>query len=115
VRHNRRRRYRHPKADYRTPTLLRGGVDEWGQTTNNWQDAGELPEAIFAPGASGEDQMLSEASTHRAQLFWDEHVDIRSDERVRLPEPTGSDSVWSVVGRPNHWRLGTVVNLEWSS
>lgn len=93
------------------PALLTGAKDSWGQPIPGEWDESPLPSALFAPGVSSEDGMLSEATEHRAQLFFHENVPVESTQRVRIP---GAGD-WMVVGRPNHWPMGTVLTLEVAS
>lgn len=110
-RHNVRQQYKHPDRYYVTPALLTGVRDAWGQTVPGQWDESELPEALFAPGVSSEDGMLSEAVEHRAQLLFHERVPVGSTRRVRIP----GQGDWMVVGHPGHWPKGTVLTLERAS
>ncbi|GAB3192151.1 hypothetical protein GCM10027061_21610 [Nesterenkonia suensis] len=108
MRHNVRRRFLRPGRDYVKPSRLVGARDAWGQPVPGQWDESPLPEALFAPGASSEETMLSDVTEHKARLFFHEYVPVDSSDRIRIP----GHGDWAVVGRPNHWRMGTVLMLE---
>lgn len=86
--------------------------DGWGQPVPGEWEREALPRALFAPGASTEDAMLSQAVEHRAQLFFGQYVEVASTDRIEVPLPSGEVSAWEIVGHPNHWPMGTVLTLE---
>ena len=106
-RHNRRRQYRQHKSKYITPVRATQARDQWDTPIPGQWTREDLPEALFAPGVSSEDGMLSEAVEHRAQIFFHEYVPVESTDRIEIPDH-GS---WQVVGHPNHWPMGTVLTL----
>lgn len=111
-RHHRRRRRRQHSDKYVTPTLLGDQKrDGWGQPIPGEWERTELPEALFAPGTSSEDGMLSEATEHRGQLIFHQYVAAGTTDRVEVPLPGGEASEWEIVGYPNHWPSGTVLTL----
>ena len=100
-----------PGSWYVSPFLLTAARDAYGQPVpGEWAEE-PLPDAMFAPGVSSEDGMLSEATEHNAQLFFHERVPVESDHRVRV----SGEGDWMVVGRPNHWPMGSVLTLERAS
>lgn len=111
MRHYSRRVRRHPSRYYVTPTLLSGGgTDPRGFPVPEARSA--LPEALFVPGPSTEEGLLSNVSDQRAQLFFHTHVEVRSTDRVELVDPFGNTVRWQVSGRAKHWPRGTEVVLE---
>lgn len=111
MRHYSRRVRRHPPRYYVTPTLLSGGgTDPRGFPVPATRS--ELPEALFAPGTSTEEGLLSEVADQRAQLFFHTAVNVRSSDRVELTNALGDLETWQVSGRPKHWPKGTEVVLE---
>ena len=85
--------------------------DGWGQPIPGEYERTELPRALFAPGVSTEDALLSDAVEHKAQIFFGEYVEVSSADRIEVPLPGGAVSQWAVDGHPNHWPMGTVLTL----
>lgn len=110
-RHNRRRQYRHPSGYYVVPVRARRSVDQWGTPVPGVWDRSDMDEALFVPGVSSDEQMLSDAVQARAQLFFQVRVDVLSTDHVEIPD----EGRWSVVGHPNHWPMGTVLTLSRSA
>ena len=111
MRHNRRRTVRHPGAYYVTPVRVSGG----GRDSRGFplpETRTDLPEALFAPGVSTEEGLLSDVSEQKAQLFFHEHVPVASTDLIEFPDPFGVVQVWRVSGRVRHWPKGTEVALE---
>lgn len=110
-RHNRRRQYRQHKDKYVSPELISGGGrDDRGKLLPEIRK--KLPEALYAPGVSTEDGLLSDVAEQRAQLFFHEHVDIASTDLIEFADPWGNTQRWQVSGRAKHWPKGTEVTLE---
>ena len=111
-RHALRRRRKQHSSKYVDPVLLGDQKrDGWGQPIPGEWERVELPEALFAPGTSTEDAMLSDAVEHKAQIFFGEYVEVSSTDRIEVPLPGGEVSEWSIDGHPNHWPMGTVLTL----
>lgn len=111
MRHSTRRGFRHPTRYYVTPELVSGGGrDDRGQLLPEIRT--ELPEALYAPGVSTEDGLLSDVAEQRAQLFFHEHVNIASTDLIEFADPWGNTQRWQVAGRVKHWPKGTQVDLE---
>lgn len=111
MRHYQRRVRRHPAAYYTRPTLLSsGGTDPRGYPLPESRSG--LPEALFVPGTSTEEGLLSSVADQRAQLFFHVQVNVRSSDRIELVDPFGAVVRWQVSGRPKHWPKGTEVVLE---
>lgn len=90
-----------------TPTKATQARDQWDTPIPGQWVRVALPEALFAPGVSGEDQMLSDVVSHRAQIFFGEYVEVESTDHIEIP----NQGRWAVVGHPNHWPMGTVLTL----
>lgn len=111
MRHYSRRVRRHPSRYYVTPTLLSGGgTDPRGFPVPETRST--LPEALFVPGPSTEEGLLSDVANQKAQLFFHDAVNVRSSDRIELVDPFGAVVRWQVSGRPKHWPKGTEVVLE---
>ena len=101
-------RWQFPDDWYVTPVRARQPRDQWGTPVPGTWEREELPRALFAPGVSSEEQMLSDVVQHRAQLFFQSNVDVESTDHIEVPD----QGRWSIRGNPNHWPMGTVLTLE---
>lgn len=102
-----------PDSWYVTPVRyvrVSGGFGDNG----GWEPDGELPKALFAPGASDEAVKLSEAVDQAARLYWHEPVHLGASDQVEVPPlyEGGPSTRWSLVGPTQVWPLGTIAVLE---
>lgn len=71
----------------------------------------DLPRALLGPGASEEEGLLSEVTSHRGRLLFEHHVELDSTDRIEV-RVNSEKQTWKVAGRPNHWPQGTEVTVE---
>lgn len=100
-----------PSEWYVTPQKLVPARDRWGVQIPGQYERTDLAPGLFAPGPSTEDQRLSDAVSHRGEIFWHHRVSVESTDRIEIPD----QGVWSVVGHPKHWPMGTHVVVERAS
>ena len=83
-----------------------GGRTDWGQPLP--EDRTELPDALFAPGPSSEDNLLRTDTVRRATLRWPrQQVHLEPEDRIDI-----DGQEYQVQGYPNIWPLGTTAVLE---
>lgn len=103
-----------PGSWYVDPVLITGGGRDPQTGAPLPEDRVDLPRALFAPGASTEEGLLSEVATSAGRLFFEDPVDIKSNDLVEIPEPFGVTR-WQVDGHPKFWPLGMDVVVSRAS
>jgi hypothetical protein len=94
-------------ADWKVSVVVlrSGGRDESGRPRPVTETA--LDDVLIAPTSSSEPDALASATTSFSTLYAPPGTDIRSTDRIRLPD----GGVWDVVGDASSWPLGVVVQL----
>lgn len=104
-------RFIFPDSWYVHPVRVTGGHRDPQTGMELPEERVDMPRALFAPGASTEEGLLSEVARHTGRLFFEDPVAIESTDRVEIDTPAGLQR-WAVDGHPRYWPLGTEVVVQ---